>query len=550
MADDEVHVGPYALQGVLGEGGNGQVYLAWKPNPTGIPLPVVLKFPLQRFATEAADRERFLKEARLAMLLGAHPNIVHVSDVDLHKGMPYIVMAYVDGLDLNRVLKHCRDEDRGLPLAAVYSMSADAAAGLHYAHVEAAETSGNPVRIVHRDVKPGNMLVTRDGHLKLCDFGISTTMDEVTSGKFMRGTYRYMSPEHIRCEIRPEMDIYALGVIAWEMVENRVYREEHQGSQHFTATLDGQTPKMENSSTPEPLMSLIEACLEPNPRQRPTAAQFMTALRKCPGFSRDPEHVKTVVSSILGSQRRTGRTLNGFSSTPELAATFAALEVAAKPTADPVLPRGPGEDEPGKTKGREADAPNAYRRRPGTPGKPTPTATLSAKHPRPVDKTVLLAAPFPEVRRGEQRVAADIVLTVERGRTEPAPAAHPSPTPGRAFLPFAAETLDVATRSVAVKRRRPARALAGVFLGSMLALVAALLVGHFLGLDAYSSVSPGETVGRAREASSRPVEDVSHAVPLIPDSNEIVPAPTVVGDLEPAVDVSRAPNPEPPAVEP
>ena len=331
-ANEELRLGRYVLKRPLGAGGNGQVFLAWQKNASGEPLVCVVKFPLQRYATDEEGRERFMHEARLAMRLGTHPNIVQVIDVGRHREMPFIVMEYVDGTDLHQLLKRRRRRKMPLSLASVYNILASAAAGLHHAHI-GATVAREPIRVVHRDVKPGNILITRDGVTKLGDFGIGTTMDEGTEGEFMRGTYRYMSPEHISRDVRPEMDIYALGVVAWEMVENRQYRQGFQGTQHFTAIMDGDVPPMENPDTPKPLVSLIEACLEPNPRQRPKARELLHALQKCPGYTRDPTDLQAVVESVIGPHRSSGQTQHEFKVTPELAATFAALEVAQVPAA-------------------------------------------------------------------------------------------------------------------------------------------------------------------------------------------------------------------------
>jgi serine/threonine-protein kinase len=321
----ELRLGRYVLKRPLGEGGNGQVFLAWQENEAGEPLVCVVKFPLQRYATQADGRERFLAEARLAMRLGMHPNIVYVIDVGRHRDMPFIVMEYIDGTDLHHLLNVLRSDKQGLSLASAYNILASTAEALHHAHA-GATIGGKPVGVVHRDIKPGNILVTRDGITKVGDFGIGATIEEGTSGNFMRGTHRYMSPEHLRCEVRPEMDIYALGVVGWEILENRQFREGFRGAQHFTAIMDGQFPPMENPKTPKQLVSIIEACLESNPRQRPMASEVLRALERCPGYTRDPSSVKADITRILGRRRSSGQTQHEFTATPELVATLAALE--------------------------------------------------------------------------------------------------------------------------------------------------------------------------------------------------------------------------------
>ncbi|MCH9687338.1 MAG: protein kinase [Deltaproteobacteria bacterium] len=329
-ADQDLRLGRYVLKRLLGEGGNGQVFLAWQDNATGDPLVCVIKIPLQRLASKPEGQIRSMHEARLAMWLGTHPNIVQVIDVGLHRQMPFIAMEYVNGMDLHQMLKRLRAGSKGLSLGCIYHIVASAAAGLHHAHV-GATVNGKPVGVVHRDIKPANILVTRDGVTKLGDFGIGTTVDDGTPGQYVRGTYRYMSPEHLNTDIRPEMDIYGLGVVAWEMIENRVYREHCQGIAHFAPILDGDVPPMENSAAPGQLVSIVQACLEPNPRQRPDARELLRALEKCPGYTRDPSALQLAVTSVLGPNRSSGRTLHNFAPPPELVATFAALEAVRMP---------------------------------------------------------------------------------------------------------------------------------------------------------------------------------------------------------------------------
>ena len=442
---EERRLGPYILKHPLGEGGNGQVFLAQKQNPSGRPLVFVAKLLLWRHVKDEPACRRFLTEARLAIELGAHPNIVHVVDVDTHQQMPFIVMEYIDGADLHLLTHHLRKRRRSLPTPAVYNIFASVAAGLHHAHT-GATIGGKSVGIVHRDIKPANILISRDGCVKIADFGIGASIEEGTTGHHWRGTARYMSPEHLRCEVRPEMDIYSLGVVAWEMVENRRFREECQGTQHYGPIVEGRIPPMRNREAPKQLISIIESCLDPNPRQRPTAAELLKVLSRCPGYSRDPDVLKTLVSSVMGTRRTSGATERHLAATPELVATFAVLERAdlAAAQRDPSISQDdPGEDDPTlvqrakphdgaepsprpePTKVVEPDAPKLFRRRPN-PKPVSETIKLRADgsaQDDPSAKTPAFVPPWIE----EDTVAKDAFGTA--GSAEPSPEGPPSAPP-------------------------------------------------------------------------------------------------------------------------
>jgi len=323
-----LRLGRYVLQHMLGEGGNGQVWLAWQDNELGEPLPFVVKFPRSKYAADVKHRERTLQEARYISRLKGHPNILGIIDFGVFVGMPYIVMEHIDGVELEALLDHARQRRRPLQLGAAYHVLASAAEALHHAH-QGATIEGKPVKIVHCDVKPPNFMVSRDGQIKLADFGISKSLTTPRAESLFQGTPRYMSPEHVRGQVHPSMDIYSLGVVGWEMLENRKFREGAEQSGHLLAIMDDDIPPMTNPDVPAMLRTLIQACMKPQPAQRPTAREFVVTLRRCPGYSRDPEDLVQEVISTSGSDRRSsGRTKHDMVAAPVRAATSAALSEA------------------------------------------------------------------------------------------------------------------------------------------------------------------------------------------------------------------------------
>jgi eukaryotic-like serine/threonine-protein kinase len=481
-------LGRYVLKRAMGEGGYGQVYLAWQDNATDAPLPCVVKFPLGRYARDEQAHRRCLHEARLAMRLGSHPNIVHVIDVDVYQGMPFIVMEYIDGADLELLLGLMRRRRRGLSLAAIYNILASAADGLHHAHF-GATIDGKPVGIVHRDIKPANLLITRDGVTKLADFGIGVALEDRTTGNHLRGTPRYMSPEHMRGEVRPEMDIYALGVVAWELVENRVYRAECEGPQHYGPTMDGRIPPMLNKETSGELAAIIVSCLDPNPRRRPSASELIKALSRCPGYSRDPAVLRREIASLIGSRRSSGASQQHLAATPELVATFAVLahphELVA-PVPPPWVDHGPEAPDAGVPAGGteqafrgpeppvvettlevEADAPRAMRRPWVLRARETTHVLDVATDETPSVDSKTEAVEAPWLR--EHQYAAP-VGAVWRASNEPVPRAAGGVTEQAAY-PRASMQAHPARRSL----------LAHTFVSISAAMMAAALTAHWLG---------------------------------------------------------------------
>lgn len=267
-----------------------------------------------------------------------------------------------------------RGREIGLSLAAIYAIMGSVAAALHHAHSDAT-IGGRSVSIVHRDVKPANILVTRDGMVKLADFGIGVAMEDGTSGNFLRGSTRYMSPEHLSSVVSPKMDVYSLGAVAWEMVENRPFRGGVSKAEIYAAIMDADIPPMNNDAIPEALGNLIRSCLHPNANVRPTAKDLLTALKQCPGYRCDASVLKHELMPLIGTARSSGASQEEPVATPELRATLAALRTELEAdshctTAIRLAARKPARRRPVKVRaearveddGPEPDAPRVFHR--------------------------------------------------------------------------------------------------------------------------------------------------------------------------------------------
>src|SRR6266851_2352022 len=197
----------YVVERALGRGGMATVYLALD---RALDRQVALKALAEHFAADEPLRQRFLREARLAAKL-VHPNVVQVYDVGEDERGPFIVMEYVAGDSLADELGR-----RGrLPPAEVVSVAIQLCSALEAAHAEG---------LVHRDIKPQNILRRPDGQVKLADFGIarSITGTQHTEIGTVLGTAAYLSPEQARGEpVTAAADIYSLGIVLYELLTGK-----------------------------------------------------------------------------------------------------------------------------------------------------------------------------------------------------------------------------------------------------------------------------------------------------------------------------------------
>jgi serine/threonine-protein kinase len=210
MTTDQLFAGRYRLEGRLGVGGMSTVRLAFD---TRLERNVAVKLLAEHLAQDASFVSRFRREALAAARL-VHPNIVQVFDFgsDQESSRQFIVMEYVDGQSCAEILR-----ERGhLDPEESVDILAQSCRGLDYAHRNG---------VVHRDVKPGNLLLSDDGMIKLADFGIAKAAEQsdITKVGSVLGTAAYLSPEQARGEpAGPASDLYALGVVAYQLMAGRL----------------------------------------------------------------------------------------------------------------------------------------------------------------------------------------------------------------------------------------------------------------------------------------------------------------------------------------
>jgi hypothetical protein len=216
-AGDHAALGKYRLERRLGVGGMAEVFLARQRGLGGFERRVAIKRPLPHATDDPAYLSMFIDEAKLAAHL-AHPNIVATYEVDRVGGSTYIAMELVDGESLRTLLRSMRQERRTVPLPITLTVMDALLRALAYAHT-AVDGRGNRLGIVHRDVAPGNVLVSLDGRIKLADFGVarSTARLQVTQTGVVKGTLAYMPPEQASAgTVDARSDLFAAGAILRE----------------------------------------------------------------------------------------------------------------------------------------------------------------------------------------------------------------------------------------------------------------------------------------------------------------------------------------------
>ncbi len=212
----------YRLIEKLEAGGMAEVFLAEATSVQGFKKRVAIKRVLPHLASHKNFIGMFLDEARLGARL-SHANIVSVFDIGSSDNSYFIVMEFVDGTNLKKIMETLRLKRQSFPLKDVIYIAMEACRGLSYAH-ELRDDEGNPLDLVHRDVSPPNILISRRGEVKVTDFGLAKarTQLERTDPGVVKGKFSYLSPEAATGQdVTERADIFALGVCVWEMLGGR-----------------------------------------------------------------------------------------------------------------------------------------------------------------------------------------------------------------------------------------------------------------------------------------------------------------------------------------
>jgi eukaryotic-like serine/threonine-protein kinase len=277
-------LGRYEIVQELAAGGMGTVYLGRQHAARGVSLTVAIKRINRALAGDPHVMGMFIDEARITALI-RHPNVVQTLDVVEEGGELLLVMEYVHGVSLARLLSAARTRGESLPLPVTARIASDVLHGLHAAH-ETTNEQGKSLDIVHRDVSPQNILVGVDGIARVVDFGIARAANriETTRAGEVKGKLRYIAPEQfVREAVDRRADIYGVGLLLWEMIAGSAMRRASSPGGLTSAIL---MPKVDAPSTvmpgvPPALDDVVLKALSNEPRDRfPFAAQMAVALEE------------------------------------------------------------------------------------------------------------------------------------------------------------------------------------------------------------------------------------------------------------------------------
>ena len=206
----------------LASGGMAEVFRAESAGLEGFKKQVAIKRVLPHLSEKKKFISMFLDEARLSAHL-SHSNCVQVFDIGVGDNAYFIVMEYVDGADLKAVLETLKKQGRELPVEEAVFIAIKICEGLCYAH-ELIDSEGRPFAVVHRDVSPPNVLITKHGEIKIVDFGLAKASSQLEKSEpgIIKGKFSYLSPEAaLGKDVDHRTDIFAVGIILWEMLAGR-----------------------------------------------------------------------------------------------------------------------------------------------------------------------------------------------------------------------------------------------------------------------------------------------------------------------------------------
>jgi serine/threonine-protein kinase len=289
--------GPYLLFDKIGEGGMARIFLARTSAGLGGDRLIVVKEILPMLAASAEMSRLLVDEAKLCATL-SHKNIVQVQDLGREVGRLYISMEYIEGLDLRELLKGCSQKKIPLPVEFSLFIVLETLRALDYAHRKRSE-DGKPLGIVHRDVSPSNVLLSVEGEVKLCDFGIARVLatGEALPEEAIQGKAGYMSPEAARGDtVDVRSDVFAAGIVLWElMAGQRLYRPGGGRPPTIEQAREANIPPVPSRGHPDEdrLFSIVRRALARDPVGRYQSAQEM--LTDLEGYVADN---RLVVSTI------------------------------------------------------------------------------------------------------------------------------------------------------------------------------------------------------------------------------------------------------------
>jgi serine/threonine protein kinase len=337
--------GRYQLQQRIGAGGMAEVFVAKTFGAEGFVKDVVIKRILPAFCQDPEFVRMFINEARLAANL-QHANIVQIYDFNHVDGVHYIAMEWVDGLDLRRIFQAAARRAMPIPQRMVVHVGVETLKGLHYAHTRS--EGGQPLRLVHRDISPHNLLVSFGGEIKITDFGIAKAAALAgASNSAIKGKLAYMSPEQASNQlIDGRTDLFALGIVLWELLTGeRLYHGASEAEVYSKVRqAEIQRPSERRPSIPVELEQVVMRMLAPLDQRYGSAAEVLGDLSRHADVA-DGLEVAAYLRLLLPAETSRGRREDTALAAGRAPESFAVASSSA-PTHTVGAPRPPDPGEP------------------------------------------------------------------------------------------------------------------------------------------------------------------------------------------------------------
>ncbi len=361
VSEEHRVIGRYVLHGVIASGGMATVHFGKLLGEVGFSRTVAIKRLHAQFAREPEFVSMFIDEARVAARI-QHRNVVPTLDVVALDGELFLVMEYIQGESLARLLRAMRERSEVIPVGIAVSIVSGLLDGLHAAH-EACDERGEPLGIIHRDVSPQNVMVGADGVARVLDFGVAKAVGrlQTTRDGQLKGKLAYMSPEQLRHRpIDRRTNVYAASVVLWEaLTGQRLFQADNEGAL-LGMVLDGEVdaPSSVNPLVPGLLDTVVLRGLATDPEDRyPTAHDMVMALERVvpPTSPREVGRwVELVARDALQYKADCVKELESISEVREYASGPKHSVPAIAVSSLPVLSGGPGSLSPTRVLGSAA----------------------------------------------------------------------------------------------------------------------------------------------------------------------------------------------------
>ncbi len=272
----------YRVTERLESGGMAEVFRGESTSLAGFKRQVAIKRVLPHLASNEKFIRMFLDEARLSARL-THANIVQVFDIGHVENTYFIVMEFIDGVNLKAMIEHVRARRQPFPLSLAVHVMIKVCEGLQYAH-EATDSDARLLNIVHRDISPPNILISKRGEVKIVDFGLAKAAHSVekTEPGVVKGKFSYLAPETaMGDEADPQADLFAVGIMLWELLAGRKLFQGETDYQTVKMVQQAVVPPIRtiNSAVPDELDKILRKALARSKHERyRTAEQFSEEL--------------------------------------------------------------------------------------------------------------------------------------------------------------------------------------------------------------------------------------------------------------------------------